>query len=67
MKLDKSELLVRIRKLQRKLDGLMEIIIALDETQPEENEPVQTIEPDDWTTAKQPCKRLKISDIKAVL
>lgn len=62
MKLDKSALLAHIRSLQRELDGLMDIVIAWDETQPEQITPVQTTEQDDWMTAKQTCKCLKISE-----
>lgn len=59
MSIDKSALLVRIRTLQKELDGLVDMVLALEETQPVVQ--VMQKDSDDWLTAKQVCKHCKIS------
>lgn len=59
--MDKSLLLGKIRNLQREIDGLMDIVIAMDDSEPQPVQ-VQQVNPDDWMTAKQTCKCLKISE-----
>ena len=39
--MNKSELISRIRTLQREIDGLMDIVIAIEDSQPEL--PVQSV------------------------
>ena len=57
--MNKSELLTRIRNLRRELDGLEDIVIALEEPQPVQIP--QTQDSDMWMTVKQVCKYLNIS------
>lgn len=61
MKLDKSALLTRIRTLQRELDSLVDIVLALEVSEPEQDQPQQNMEGETWMTAKQICKHYKIS------
>ena len=58
----KSELLAHIRGLQKALDGLMDIVIAMEDSEPQPVQAVQHASNDDWLTAKQTCKCLKISE-----
>ena len=57
--MNKQELLTRIRNLRRELDGLEDIVIALEESQPVQIP--QTQDSDMWLTVKQVCKYLNIS------
>lgn len=58
--MNKSELLAHIRTLQRELDSLVDMVIAMeDEPQPVQ---VQQVGTDGWMTAKQTCRCLKISE-----
>ena len=55
----KSELLASVRNLQREVDSLMDIVIAMDDTEPQQ--PVKLQSDDGWMTAKQTYECLKIS------
>lgn len=58
MKPDKSELLARIRTLQKELDSLMDMVIAMEEIEPvQEHHEIN----DDWMSVKQVCEHLNIS------
>ena len=59
--MNKSELLAHIMTLRREVDGLVDAVIAMEDAEPL---PVQEKQdsPDDWMTAKQTCKCLKISE-----
>lgn len=58
MTMMKSELITHIRTLQKEIDHLMDIVIAM-----EEIEPVQVHQDinDDWMSVKQVCEHLNIS------
>lgn len=63
--MNRTELLSRIRGLQRELDGLMDAVIAMEDAKPEQPASGQSVKPvsnDGWMTAKQTCKCLKISE-----
>ena len=59
--MNKSELLAYIRKLQREIDGLIDAVIAMEDSEPEQTVKIQT-ENDGWLTVKQVCMELHISD-----
>lgn len=59
---DKSALIVRIRNLQREVDDLMDMVIAIGNSEPEQPVQVQQVASDDWLTVKQVCEELRISD-----
>ena len=59
--MDKSELLTRIMTLRREVDGLMDIVIALEDSQPSQPATVRQ-DNDGWLTVKEVCEALKISD-----
>lgn len=63
--MNRTELLSRIRGLQRELDGLMDAVIAMEDAKPEQPASGQSVKPvsnDGCMTAKQTCKCLKISE-----
>ena len=60
--MNKTELLSRIRGLQRELDGLMDAVIAMEDEKPDQPVPIKPVSNDGWMTAKQTCKCLKISE-----
>ena len=60
--MNKTELLSRIRGLQRELDGLVDAVIAMEDEKPEQSAPVKQVINEGWMTAKQTCKCLKISE-----
>lgn len=60
--MNKSELIARIRNLQREVDSLLDTVIAMEDSQTEQPVIVQQSDNDAWMTAKQTCECLKISD-----
>ena len=60
--MNKPELLALIRTLRRQVDGLMDAVIAMEDSEPEQPTPVKPVSNDGWMTAKQTCKCLKISE-----
>ena len=56
----KSELLTRIMALRHEVDGLMDIVVAMEDSQPEQ--PVKEQDKDGWLTVRQVCDELHISD-----
>ena len=59
--MNKSELLTRIRNLQREVDSLIDIVIAMEDTRPEQPVQTQQVANDCWMTVKQVCEFLNIS------
>lgn len=64
MKPDKSELLARIRAIQKELEIMLDMVIALDDSP----QPVQQVtenqqenDSDDWLTVREVCRRMSIS------
>ena len=60
--MNKTELLALIRTLQKQVDGLMDAVIAMEDVKQEQPVQVQPVSNDDWMTAKQTCRCLKISE-----
>ena len=60
--MNKSSLLAHIRNLQRELNGLMDIVIAMEESEPQPTQFQQEASHDRWLTVKQVCEELHISD-----
>ena len=59
MKPDKSELLARIRAIQKELELMLDMVIALDDSpQPVQ---IQENDSDDWLTVREVCRRMSIS------
>ena len=59
MKPDKSELLARIRAIQKELELMLDMVIALDDSpQPVQ---VQENDSDEWLTVREVCRRMSIS------
>ena len=58
--MDKSELLTRIRNLQREVDSLLDIVITIDDTPQIQTVQVQA-DNDDWLSVKEVCRRMNIS------
>ena len=58
--MDKSSLLAHIRTLQREIDGLMDIVIAMEDTVPQPTH-FQQENFDGWLTIRQVCEFLNIS------
>ena len=58
--MDKSSLLAHIRTLQREIDGLMDIVIAMEDTVPQPTH-FQQENSDGWLTIRQVCEFLNIS------
>ena len=59
--MDKSSLLTKIIGLQKELDALMDMVIAMEDSKPEQALQIQT-ENDGWLTVSQVCSELHISD-----
>lgn len=59
--MNKSELLEHIMRLRREIDGLMDMIIAIEDSKPEQPLQIQP-ENDNWLTVRQVCEELHISD-----
>lgn len=59
--MNKSELLEHIMRLRREVDGLMDMIIAIEDSKPEQPVQIQP-ENDGWLTVRQVCEELHISD-----
>ena len=60
MTMKKSDLLTRIRAVQKELDDLVDLVISLDDTP--EIQPVITHNDDEWLTVKQVCRKMGISE-----
>ena len=61
IKMTKNEIFSSIRALRRELDELESKIFALEEPQPVQHAVTQGQDRDEWLTAKEVCKALKIS------
>ena len=59
--MNKSDLLAHIRTLQKEIDALMDKVIAMEDSKPEQPLQIQT-ENDGWLTVSQVCSELHISD-----
>lgn len=59
--MNKSELIEHIMTLRREIDGLIDAVIAMEDSEPEQPMQIQT-ENDGWLTVKQVCRELHISD-----
>ena len=59
MKFDKTALLTRIRTLQKELDGLVDVILNIEESQPVLIQSVNYR--DEWLTVKELAKYFKVS------
>lgn len=59
--MNKSELLAHVMTLRREIDGLMDMVIAMEDIQPEHSVKIEP-ENDGWLTVAQVCKELHISD-----
>lgn len=58
--MNKSDLLARIRGIQKEIDGLMDMVIAMEDIQPEHSVKIEP-ENDGWLTVRQVCEYLNIS------
>lgn len=59
MKPDKSELLARIRAIQKELELMLDMVIALDDSP--KTVQIQENDSDDWLTVREVCRRMSIS------
>ena len=59
--MNKSSLLEHIRNLQRELDSLMDIVIAMEDSEPQQAHLQQDARNDGWLTVRQVCEYLNIS------
>ena len=60
MTMKKSDLLTRIRAVQKELDELVDLVLSLDDTP--EIQPQIIHDDDDWLTVKQVCMKMGISE-----
>ena len=61
MTMNKSEILSRIRKVQKELDDLVDLVLSLNDT-PETQSQVIHEDNDEWLNAKQVCRKMGISE-----
>ena len=59
--MNKSSLLEHIRTLQREVDGLMDMVIAMEDTEPQLTQFQQETFNDRWLNVRQVCEFLNIS------
>ena len=61
MKPDKSELLARIRAIQKELEVMLDMVIALDDPHDVPEAKILHSDDDEWLTVREVCSRMGIS------